>query len=497
MVVGEFTQETDLLVIGGGPGGYHAAFRAAAHGIDTTLVETMPALGGVCLHRGCIPSKTYLGMVDTLHAAASASEMGIKFGKPTLDLQAIRKWKTQVIAKLARGLESLCKKHDVQKLQGTARFEDRRHVAIMGGDTARVKFRRVIIATGSRAATLGKLQIDSKNVLNSATALELEDLPKSLLVIGGGYIGLELGQVYAGFGSSVTVVEMTSGLLPGIDSDLLRPLRKRLEEQFEAICLDTKVTGMKEIRGGIQLQFEGNNVPKSNRFDKVLVSVGRTPNTVDLQLDRVGVELDDRGFIKVDAGFRTTAPQVYAIGDVIGNPMLAHKAIHEGTVLADRMAGKDSVFEPRAIPAVVFTDPQIAWAGHTEVSAREQNLDIVISKLPWAASGRAVSLGRTDGLTKLIFEKTTQRLIGIGITGMHAGEMIAEGVLALEMAAVADDIATTIHPHPTLSEMIGEAAASVLRTADKLRTADDLRTADGLRTADALRTAGEVRSATP
>ncbi len=459
MVVGEFTQETDLLIIGGGPGGYHAAFRAAANKIQTTIVESMPSLGGVCLHRGCIPSKTYLAMVETIHVASKAKEMGVEFGKPKLDVKAIRSWKEQVVKKLSGGLDMLCKKNGVEKINGTARFEDGKTVVLEGGDVARLKFKRAIIATGSKSIVLKGVQIDSPRVLTSRTALELPDIPKTLLVIGGGYIGLELGQVYAGLGSKVTVVEMTAGLMPGADRDLTRPLIKRLEEEFEEICLETKVVSMKEVSGGIELGFEGKNPPKSKKFDKVLVSVGRTPNSRDLNLEKAGIEVDQRGFIKVDSGFKTTSPKIYAIGDVIGNPMLAHKALHEGTVLADILAGKNAAFDPRSIPAVVFTDPEIAWAGLTEIEAKEKGLDFTVKKIPWTASGRAVAIGRTDGLTKLIFDKKTERLIGIGMTGAHVGEMIGEGVLAMEMGAVAHDIASSIHPHPTLSEMIGEAAA--------------------------------------
>ena len=459
MVVGEFTQDTDLLVIGGGPGGYHAAFRAAKNGVQTTIVESMESLGGVCLHRGCIPSKTYLSMVETVHAAAKSAPMGIRFSQPEFDVAGIRGWKEQVVSKLAAGLDSQCKKYSVERIRGTAKFEDGKHVSIEGGDIQRVKFRHAIIATGSKSINLRGVQIDSPRVLTSRTALEMGDIPETLLVIGGGYIGLELGQVYAGFGSKVTVVEMTPGLLPGADRDLLPPLQKRLKEEFEEICLETKVVSMKEVKGGIELGFEGKNPPKSSVFDKVLVSVGRVPNSRNLNLANAGVEVDERGFIKVDSQLRTTAPRIYAIGDVVGNPMLAHKAMHEGTVVADNLAGMENVFEPRAIPAIVFTDPEIAWAGLTEGEAKERNMDIVIKKMPWSASGRAVALGRTDGLTKMMFDKTTQRLIGIALTGPHVGEMIAEGVLALEMGAVAHDIAATIHPHPTLSEMIGEVAA--------------------------------------
>ena len=458
MVVGEFTQETDLLIIGGGPGGYHAAFRAAANGIQTTIVDAESGLGGVCLHRGCIPSKTYLSLAETIHAAAAVKEMGVDFGKPKLDVAAMRGWKETVVSQLVKGLGSLCKKNGVEHLKGIARFEDNKHVAIEGGDVARIKFRRAVIATGSRSIELRGIQVDSPRVLTSRTALEMKDVPKTLLVIGGGYIGLELGQVYASFGSKVTVVEMTSGLLPGVDRDLARPLLKRLDEEFEQICLDTKVTGMKATANAVELTFEGKQPPKTRKFDKVLVSVGRRPNTANVGLDKAGVELDERGFIKVDGAFQTTVPRIYAIGDVIGNPMLAHKALHEGTVVADILAGKDVVFEPRAIPAVVFTDPAIAWAGVTEDQAKAQKLDVVMKKLPWSASGRAVSLGRTDGLTKMIVDKASGRLLGIGLTGPHVGEMIAEGVLAIEMGAVAYDLHATVHPHPTLSETVWDVA---------------------------------------
>ncbi len=459
MVVGEFTQETDLVVVGGGPGGYHAAFRASANGLRTTIVESMPALGGVCLHRGCIPSKTYLSLVETVHAAADAKEKGITFGKPKLDAKSIRGWKEKVVSKLAGGLEMQCKKYGVERVQATARFEDGRHVALEGGDVPRIKFKKAIIATGSRSIALRGVQIDSPHVLTSRTALDLKDIPKTLLVIGGGYIGLELGQVYAGLGSKVTVVEMTPSLLLGADRDLARPLLKRLESDFAEICLETKVVKMEDAKDGVTIGFEGKNIPSVKTFDKVLVSVGRRPNSQDLNLDKAGVDVDDRGFIKVDDQFRTSSSRIYAIGDVIGNPMLAHKAQHEGTVVADLLAGKDAAFDPRGIPAVVFTDPEMAWVGLTEAEAKEKGLDIVIKKMPWSASGRAVALGRTDGLTKLIFDKASQRLIGVGLAGPHVGEMIAEGALALEMGAVAYDVASTIHPHPTLSETISDVAA--------------------------------------
>ncbi len=460
MVVGEFTQETDLLVIGGGPGGYHAAFRAASHGIATTIVESMPALGGVCLHRGCIPSKTYLALAETLHAADAAAEMGIEFGKPKLDIDKIRAWKESVVKKLSGGLDLRSRKYKVERVTGLASFEDGKHVAVKheGGANSHIKFKRCIIATGSRSIELKGVQIESPRVLTSRTALDLKDVPKTLLVVGGGYIGLELGQVYASLGSKVTVVEMLPGVMPGVDRDLARPLLKRLDEQFEQICIETRVTAMKEVKGAIEVSFDGKNKPKSTKFDNVLVSVGRRPNSRDLQLDKAGVGVDERGFIKVDKAFRTSAPRIHAIGDVIGNPMLAHKAMHEGIVLADQLAGKDEVFEPRAIPAVVFTDPAIAWAGLTEEEAKQRKIDFVVRKTPWSASGRAVSIGRTDGVTKLILEKKSGSVLGIGMTGVHVGEMISEAVLALEMGATAYDLAKTIHPHPTLSETLFETA---------------------------------------
>lgn len=462
MVVGEFTQETDLLILGGGPGGYHAAFRAGEHGIQTTIVDESGSLGGVCLQRGCIPSKTYLHVAELLHLGETAAQMGIQYGKPKIDVDAVRKWKNDVVAKLIGGLDSQCKKYKVDKVSGRARFEDSKTVVLEGGTVSRIKFRRCIIAVGSKSMTLPPaLNLDSPKVMGSRAALELESVPKTLLVIGGGYIGIELGQVYAALGSRVTVVEMLPSIVAGADADLVRPLQRRLESQFEQICVETKLAGLKDVKGGVEAKFEGKNPPKTNTFEKVLVSIGRKPNTADLGLDKTKVQVDPRGFIQVDAQFRTADPKIYAIGDCIGNPMLAHKALSEGRVLADILAGKNEVFDPRAIPAVVFTDPEIAWAGLTEAEAKAKNLDIVVKKIPWGASGRAVAIGRTDGMTKLIFDKATHRLIGTGMVGVHAGEMIAESVLALEMGATAYDLMTTIHPHPTLSEMVGEAAGMV------------------------------------
>ncbi len=459
MVVGEFTQETDLLVIGGGPGGYAAAFRAAELGIQTAIVDSSGSLGGVCLQRGCIPSKALLYVAEVMRNAKDAAAMGVTFAKPKIDLDAMRKWKNSVIEKLTAGLDMQCKKYKVEKIAGTARFEDSKHVALEGGSVARIRFRRAIIATGSRSIALPGIKLESPRLMNSKSALELEDIPKKLLVVGGGYIGLELGMVYAALGSAVTVVEMMPTILPGgVDADLIRPLAKRLAEDFEQICLETKVTGMEETKGGLKVSFDGKNIPKTTTFDKVLVSIGRRPNTRELQLDRTKVKVDDRGFITVDDQFQTTDPKIRAIGDCIGNPMLAHKAGHEGRVVAELLAGKNAAFDPRSIPAVVFTDPEIAWTGLTADEAKAQKMDVVVKKLPWSASGRAVVMGRTEGLTKIIFDKATQRVLGVAMVGPHAGEMIAEGVLAMEMGAVAQDIIETIHPHPTLSETMGEVA---------------------------------------
>jgi len=457
MVVGEFTQETDLLVIGGGPGGYSAAFRAAKLGVQTTIVEERGPLGGVCLHVGCIPSKTLLSMAEMVTMADHAREFGLEFQKPKIQLEGVRKWKDDVISKLARGLDAAAKKLGVERVKGRARFEDSKNVAISDGDVPRIKFRRAIIATGSVSVVLRGVQIDSPRVLNSSSALNVEDIPQRLLVVGGGYIGLELGAVYATFGSEVTVVEMLDTLLPGCDPELVKPLSKRMGKLLKEVCIETKVVSMKEAGKGVAVEFDGKNVPKQNKFDRVLVSVGRQPNTENLGLENTKVKVE-KGFIQVDAQFRTADPKIFAIGDVIGNPMLAHKAVHEGHVAAEVIAGKNTVFDRRTIPAVVFTDPEIAWCGLTEPEARQRGIEYTVKKMQWMGSGRAVAIGRTEGLTKILFDPKTQRVLGVGITGPHAGEMIAEGVLAIEMGAVATDLAETIHPHPTLSETIGEVA---------------------------------------
>ncbi|NOX59126.1 MAG: dihydrolipoyl dehydrogenase [Planctomycetes bacterium] len=462
MVVGEFTHETDLLVIGGGPGGYSAAFKAAAHGISTTIVESDNALGGVCLHRGCIPSKTLLGIGEVISAAEHAGQMGVTFSKPKVDLAGVNEWKKKVITKLSRGLGSVAKRLNIEIIKGTARFEDQRHVVLSDSDVARIKFKRAIIAVGSRPVRLGKMEADDPRVVDSTGALRLESIPKHTLVVGGGYIGLEMGSVLAALGSEVTVVEMLPTLLAGCDPDLVKPLAKRLGKDFKQICLDTRVTAMKAAKNGITVSFDGKNLPDRKTFEQVLIAVGRRPNSDMIAPEAAGVELTDRGFVKVDAQFKTSNPRVFAIGDIIGDPMLAHKAIAEGKVVADVVAGLDVVFDPRCIPAVVFTDPEIAWAGLTESDAKKDGINVEVKKMQWVASGRATALGRTDGLTKILFDPETQRVLGVGIVGPHAGELISEAVLAIEMGAVAADLALSVHPHPTVSELMGEVADQMM-----------------------------------
>lgn len=458
MVVGEFTHETDLLVIGGGPGGYSVAFKAADLGVSVTILESDPALGGVCLHRGCIPSKTLLYVAELIALADHAADLGVEYSKPKLNLEKVNGHKEKVVTKLARGLAASAKRRNVEVIQGVGKFEDERHVVVSDSDTKRIKFKRAVIAAGSRPVRLGSIQIDSPHVVDSTGALRLESVPKTCLVIGGGYIGLEMGSVLAALGSEVTVVEMLPALLPGCDPDLVRPLEKRLEKEFKEICLETKVTGMKEAKGGVQVTFEGRNAPKRTTFEQVLVSVGRRPNSDQLNLEAAGIKTTERGFIEVDAQFKTSNPRVFAIGDIIGEPMLAHKAMAEGRVLGAILAGSDTVFDARCVPAVVFTDPEIAWVGLTEADAKKQDISIDVKKVQWAASGRATAMARTDGLTKIIFDPQSQRVLGVGLVGPHAGEMISEAVLAIEMGAVATDLALSIHPHPTVSELVSDVA---------------------------------------
>ncbi len=460
MVMGDLPREADVVVIGGGPGGYAAAFHAADLGLNTVLVDTREAPGGVCLYVGCIPSKALLHAAEIVSEAKHAAEFGIRFDSPEIDLDKHRSWKDGVVAKLTGGLAQIAKLRGVEFVRGRARFEDSQTIRVEGEASAAIRFRHAILATGSRPSRIPGIEIDSPRLLDSSSGLALEDVPKRLLVIGGGYIGLEMGTVYAALGSQVTVVEMLDGLLPGADRDLVRPLHKRLESVFEAIHLETKVVSMKETKKGIEVQLEGKAEEKKQQFDRVLVAVGRRPNSEDLGLENTAVELGERGFVRIDQQCRSTDPKIYAIGDVAGEPMLAHKASREGKVAAEAIAGKPAAFDNLAIPAVVFTDPEVAWCGLTETEAKEQGVEVTVSRFPWAASGRAMTLGRTEGMTKILFDPETERVLGVGIVGPGAGELINEGVLAVEMAAVAEDLAATIHAHPTLSETLMESAES-------------------------------------
>jgi dihydrolipoamide dehydrogenase len=447
-------------VIGAGPGGYVAAFHAADLGMQVTLIDADPNPGGVCTFRGCIPSKALLHAARVLDEAKHAGAYGVTFGAPTIDIDKLRAWKDQVVKKQTGGLGLLAKSRKVTYIQGRASFVNAKTLSVeTAGGEQKVEADYVIIATGSRPTTVPNVSIDSPKVLDSTTALELPDVPNRLLVVGGGYIGLELGTVYAALGSKVTVVEMTDGLLPGADRDLAAVVAKRMATYAEAILLETKVTGVKDDAQGLAVTLEGKNAPSgAQMFDRVLVAVGRRPNSAIAGLDKTKAKVNQRGFIEVDGQRRTAEPSIFAIGDVAGDPMLAHKASHEARVAVEAIHGKPSVFEPRAIPAVVFTDPELAWTGLTETDAKKQNIPIEIAKYPWAASGRATTLGRPDGLTKLIIDPETERILGVGIVGVGAGELISEGTLAIEMGALASDLKLTIHPHPTLSETVMEAA---------------------------------------
>lgn len=449
----------NIAVIGGGPGGYAAGFLAADLGMKVTLIDREQNPGGVCLYRGCIPSKALLHVAKVIDESRHAKNWGIEFGEPKIEVARLRTFKESVVNKLTGGLGQVAKMRKVQYVRGEARFENSNTILVAnGGSEEKLSFDRIIIATGSRPAVIPSLKLDSPRMLDSTSALDLADVPKTLLVIGGGYIGLELGTVYAALGSKVSVVEMTAGLLPGADRDLVLPLHKRLEKIFDSILLNTTVTAMKEANG-IRVCFDGKDVKEREKvFDKVLVSVGRKPNSEIPGLDRTQVRVGQRGFIQVNKHLQTDDPAIYAIGDVVGEPMLAHKASHEGRTAVEHIAGHKVAFEPNAIPAVVFTDPEIAWAGLTESQAQKENREIKVAKFPWAASGRAVTLDRTEGMTKLVIDPASERVLGVGIVGPGAGELIAEGTLAIEMAALAKDVALTIHPHPTLSETVMQSA---------------------------------------
>ena len=463
MVMGEETLETEVAIIGGGPGGYAAAFRAADLGLDVTLINAEEKLGGVCLHRGCIPSKAFLQVAQLLHEAKKAQAWGIGFKQPEIDLNSLRNWKDGVIGKLVGGLEKLSQERDVKVIQGRAAFTEPDRLRLEGADIAFIQFNQAIVATGSRPVSLPGTDFEKDGrVMDADNALDLANIPETLLIIGGGYIGLELGTVYASLGSRVTLVEMTDGLLPGVDRDLVRPLDQRAESLFEAVHLNTKVATLEEKEDGVTVNLEGESDNEEQRFKRVIVAVGRKPNTEQLGLENTAVTVDDLGFIQVDEAMRTDEAPIFAIGDVAGEPLLAHKAMVEGKVAAEVIAGEPAAFDARCVPAVVYTDPEVAWCGLMEEEAQAQERAVEVTRFPWRASGRALTMGSGGGLTKFIFDADTKRLLGAGIVGQGAENLIAEAALAIEMGAVAEDLALTIHPHPTLTETISEAAEAFL-----------------------------------
>lgn len=467
---------TELAVLGGGPGGYAAAFMAADLGMQVTLIDAEPRLGGVCLLRGCIPSKALLHVAKVIAEAHEMAGWGVKYDSPQIDVDAMRARKEKVIKTLSDGLNQLAKQRKVKVIQARGRFENSQTLRLDptgdtkndNGDDTELTFDHCIIATGSSPTMLPSLKLDSPRVMDSTGALDLPDIPQSLLVVGGGYIGLELGTVYAQLGTRVTVVELTDGLLPGVDRDLVKPLHKRLDKLFGAIRLNTKVASLTERGEMIEATLEGPDGKSAEGFARVLVSVGRKPNSVGLGLENTAVEVDDRGFIQVDERLRTTDPFILAIGDVVGEPMLAHKAMHEGKVAVEALDGGPAAMDALAIPAVVFTDPEIAWAGLTEGEAKRQKRKLEVARYPWAASGRAQALGATDGLTKMIVDPADDRILGVGIVGSGAGDMIAEAVLAIEMGCSVRDLTESIHSHPTLSETMAGAGEVYLGVATEI-----------------------------
>jgi dihydrolipoamide dehydrogenase len=454
---------TQLVVVGGGPGGYAAAFYAADLGLSVALVDTEPNPGGVCVYRGCIPSKALLHVAKLIDESRHAKAWGVEFGEPRIDLDKLREFKNNVVKRLTTGTGQLGKARKVNYIQGFAELLDAKSLKVKKADGSEetLAFEHCILATGSTPAIPPMLKVDDPRVMDSTGALDLPDIPKTMLVVGGGYIGLELGSVYATMGSAVTVVEMTPGLLPGADRDLVDILARRIKALMKSVLLNTRVTKMVASNEGIRVTFEGEGVKDGQAeqvFDRVLVSVGRRPNAKIPGLDRTRVKVNDRGFIEVDEQLRTAEPAIFAIGDVVGEPMLAHKASHEGRVAVEVIAGENVAFHPKAIPAVVFTDPELAWAGLTEAQAEKEGRAVTVAKFPWGASGRAVTLDRTDGLTKLLLDPATEQILGVGLVGPGAGELIAEGVLAIEMGANATDLKLSIHPHPTLTETMMESA---------------------------------------
>ncbi|MEJ2424608.1 MAG: dihydrolipoyl dehydrogenase [Candidatus Thiodiazotropha sp.] len=459
-VKGTADKQADVVVLGAGPGGYTAAFRAADLGKQVILIERYDALGGVCLNVGCIPSKALLHAADVINEAAEMAEMGISFGKPKIDLDKLRAGKDKVVKRLTGGLSQLAKQRKVEVVHGLARFESPKRISVQTAEgPVSIDFADAIIACGSSPVQIPGFPHDDPRLIDSTGALALEDVPKRMLVVGGGIIGLEMATVYSTLGTQIDVVELQESLIPGCDPDLVRPLQKRIASRYNSIMLGTKVVDIQAQKSGLKVSFEGKQAPdKPQIYDRVLVAVGRTPNGRKINAEAAGVNVDERGFIPVDQTMRTNVPNIYAIGDVVGQPMLAHKATHEAKVAAEVIAGLPTSFDPMTIPSVAYTDPEVAWMGLTETEAKAQGIAYEKGLFPWAASGRALGIGRDEGMTKLLFEPKSKRILGAGIVGPNAGELIGETVLALEMGADAEDIGLTIHPHPTLNETICFAA---------------------------------------
>ncbi|RLA16456.1 MAG: dihydrolipoyl dehydrogenase [Gammaproteobacteria bacterium] len=453
---------TEVVILGGGPGGYTAAFRAADLGKQVTIVERYPVIGGVCLNVGCIPSKALLHMAHIIHEAQDVESHGISFGKPKIDLDKIRNWKESVSKTLNVGLAGLAKQRDIKIVQGLGTFQSANSLLVEGdAGSQTITFDNAIIAAGSQATKIPVFPNDDPRLWDSTDALELKEIPKKLLIVGGGIIGLEMATVYHALGSEISVVEFMDQIIPGCDSDLVRPLQKKIKKQYKNIWLSTKVEEIKPLKGGLKVTFSGDKAPEPETFDAVLVAVGRRPNGLKIAADKAGINVDEMGFISVNKQQKTNVDHIYAIGDIVGNPMLAHKAAHEGKVAAEVIAGEKAEFDPLTIPAVAYTDPEITWMGLTENEAKKQGIEYDKGAFPWAASGRSLSLGRNEGLTKIICEKETGRVLGAGMVGPNAGELIAEAVLALEMGADAEDIGLTVHAHPSLSETFAFAAEVV------------------------------------
>ena len=453
-------KHTDILVIGSGPGGYAAAFRAADLGREVTLVDKDPTLGGVCLNRGCIPSKTLLHIAKVLEEAESLKKMGVTFTKPTIDIDLVRDWKNKVVSQLSGGIGQMAKARKVNTVQAEATFLSDNEVQLKSeSSTEIITFDHCVVASGSSSSIIPGIPFDNKNVLTSKTALDLKKIPESLLVIGGGYIGLEMGTVFSALGSSVSVAEFLPNLLPGADPDLVKPLARKLKKEFSEIHLSTKITKVEQAKSGVMdVTMEKNGEEITKQYEQVLVSVGRKPNTEKMGVDKTNIKVNEQGFISVDKYQQTSVKNIFAIGDIVGNPMLAHKATHEGKVAAEVICGLPAAFDAKAIPAVIFTDPEIAWVGVTETEAKESGIPYEKGEFPWAASGKSLALGRNEGRTKILFDKETKRTIGVGIVGPNAGDLISEGALAIEMGADAEDISLTVHPHPTLGETFANAA---------------------------------------